>query len=212
MDLVPEICLDALRRLFASFSLRRQDRMCFRVRAFAKKDCLAVAKCAKVAFEYDYARAGQVATWMHRYFRPRASAVTLAAFEGSKCIGYTVALANRPRAPVRPRIEELAVLPEYRRRGVAETLMRSCLSTLQQDFQPVAVVLRTQSNNSAARALYEKLGFRVSSHLTAEENWDDSFDPDKIYGTEMVVLVKLLQQTRCRSLVLEHPVYLALNK
>ena len=116
-----------------------------------------------------------------------------AAFDKAQCVGYVVALANRHRAPMRPRIEELGVIPEYRRRGVADKLMQTCLARLERDFQPVAVEIRTEVDNWAARALYLKLGFRVSAHLTAEENCDDSMDEDKVYGLDMVVMLKRMK-------------------
>ena len=163
-------------------------------RPFVMRDLQAVARCAAAAFDGSCPVDWQ---WYERFLRfdlhPRNSAVAHAAFEKAQCVGYVVAMANRDRAPMRPRIEELGVIPEYRRRGVASRLMQNCLARLEHEYQPVAVEIRTQSDNQAARALYLKMGFRVNSHLTAEENYDDSMDEDKMYGTDMVVMLKRMK-------------------
>ena len=56
-------------------------------------------------------------------------------------------------------IIELMVRPDFRRRGLAEFLVRSAASTLRAQGEKV-VGLRVMSNNTPAIRLYSKLGFK----------------------------------------------------
>ena len=59
-------------------------------------------------------------------------------------------------------IEELAVHPAARRRGVADALLRRCESEAQ-DHGCDTLILQVTSDNSGAVALYQKAGYRVRS-------------------------------------------------
>jgi len=54
-------------------------------------------------------------------------------------------------------IANVAVLPDYRRRGIARTLMQAALDKVSQ--RGLFAVLQVDSDNDSARTLYESLGF-----------------------------------------------------
>ena len=61
-------------------------------------------------------------------------------------------------------IEDMWVEEGFRRRGLAEALLRKALVDIKEDFERDCLVLRkvfltTQAPNKAARSLYEKVGF-----------------------------------------------------
>ena len=55
-------------------------------------------------------------------------------------------------------ITNIAVLPDYRRRGIADKLINALISSTS-DIK--SYTLEVRESNTAARALYEKLGFAV---------------------------------------------------
>ena len=74
---------------------------------------------------------------------------------GGRVAGYAVACAEKRKAE----IASLAVDPEYRRRGVADALMRHTLRELcAAGARRVELMVRT--GNTAGAQLYRSLGFR----------------------------------------------------
>ena len=74
---------------------------------------------------------------------------------GGRIAGYAVACVDQRKAE----IASLAVHPDYRRRGVADALMRHTLAGLRADgVRRVELMVRT--GNAAAAQLYRALGFR----------------------------------------------------
>lgn len=55
----------------------------------------------------------------------------------------------------------IAVLPEYRRRGIAASLLERALKALKEDYGCEEVYLEVRISNSPAISLYQKLGFTV---------------------------------------------------
>jgi ribosomal-protein-alanine N-acetyltransferase len=60
----------------------------------------------------------------------------------------------------RAQINNIAIHPEYRRMGVAQAVMRQVLDQLKKT-EARLVTLEVRPSNSAARSLYNKLGFEV---------------------------------------------------
>ncbi len=58
-------------------------------------------------------------------------------------------------------ILNLAVLPEFRRRGIGSTLLREALNELRQLKPYVNITLEVRESNTAAIKLYEKFGFKI---------------------------------------------------
>ena len=74
---------------------------------------------------------------------------------GGRIAGYAVACADKRNAE----IASLAVHPDYRRRGVADALMRHTLAELSAaGVRRVELMVRTE--NLAGAQLYRSLGFR----------------------------------------------------
>jgi ribosomal-protein-alanine N-acetyltransferase len=73
-----------------------------------------------------------------------------------KVIAYMIYWKIRDEA----QINNIAVHPDYRRLGIAETLLRDVLAALRDDGV-VFVSLEVRPSNHPARVLYEKLGFQI---------------------------------------------------
>jgi ribosomal protein S18 acetylase RimI-like enzyme len=61
-------------------------------------------------------------------------------------------------------IANVAVYPEYRRRGIARRLMQAALEWV--DQKDASVILQVDADNGAAQALYESLGFEEQRAFT----------------------------------------------
>jgi len=60
----------------------------------------------------------------------------------------------------RGHIVSIAVLPEYRRRGIGTRLMQAAMRSLKEEYGAREVYLEVRVSNTPAIRLYEKLGFR----------------------------------------------------
>lgn len=58
-------------------------------------------------------------------------------------------------------IISIAILPEYRRRGLARSLLENALKILKEDYECEEAYLEVRVSNSAAISLYKKCGFTV---------------------------------------------------
>ena len=84
---------------------------------------------------------------------------TFTAFAGERVVG-SVAAWYRPGSRSGGRTEEVFVVPEWRRRGMARYLLKESLLYLRERGLAFAE-LEMDSENEPARALYESLGYRV---------------------------------------------------
>jgi ribosomal protein S18 acetylase RimI-like enzyme len=102
-------------------------------------------------------------TWRHLLgtARRRGSAVTLVALDGTLVIGALNTLLRRDGHTAR--LYSLAVDPQQRGRGIGGLLVRQ----LAEQLSPAITVLslEVRSDNLAARALYERLGFTLYENL-----------------------------------------------
>ena len=55
----------------------------------------------------------------------------------------------------------IAVLPEYRRRGIAKALLTQAMKALKEEYRCGEIYLEVRVSNTAAISLYQKLGFRI---------------------------------------------------
>ncbi len=95
-----------------------------------------------------------------RYPRPMLDALLPAAHLTAaeldrRLVGYQLSTQEGTEG----QIVRLAVLPEYRRRGVASRLLAEALNTFRRR-RVRRLSLNTQSDNLAAKMLYERFGFR----------------------------------------------------
>jgi len=85
----------------------------------------------------------------------------LVAEEDSKVLGYVVAQRDQDRAHVL----SIAVREDYRRRHVGSKLMRALFKTLRMNGIG-SIILEVRESNSAAKGLYQKLGFQPVGGLS----------------------------------------------
>ena len=78
----------------------------------------------------------------------------IVAMDGEKLVGYVGSQSVLGWADMM----NLAVAPEYRRCGIAETLVHSLIASLKEG-KNVCLTLEVRASNVPAIALYEKLGF-----------------------------------------------------
>ena len=81
-------------------------------------------------------------------------ALWLVAEENNKVVGYIGSQSVMGEADMM----NLAVAPEYRRKGIAEKLVMELVESLRQR-QVSSLTLEVRASNAPAIALYEKLGF-----------------------------------------------------
>ncbi len=74
--------------------------------------------------------------------------------EADRIAGYIIYWVIRDEA----QINNIAVHPDYRRRRIAENILRKVLDALKNDGIQF-VTLEVRAGNTGARALYDKLGF-----------------------------------------------------
>lgn len=84
-------------------------------------------------------------------------------------------------------IANLAVHPEYRRRGVAELLMVEAEARAR-DFGCKWAVLHVDERNVAGRRLYGKLGYRAVSR----QSWWEALVEGRGEGERLILMVKML--------------------
>jgi ribosomal-protein-alanine N-acetyltransferase len=84
----------------------------------------------------------------------KASSVCLGAFEGERLIGYVI----NSRYVDAWHIMNVAVDPDYRRRGIATRLLESVFESTRDD-QRRGYTLEVRVSNDRAISLYENLGF-----------------------------------------------------
>jgi len=109
-------------------------------------------------------------------------AFLVAEFEG-KIVGYIMTRVERSMGYMGgffPRkvghIVSIAVLPEFRRRGIATALMREAIGRLRELYKVKEVYLEVRVSNEPAIRLYEKLGFKKVRrlkyyYLDGEDAW-----------------------------------------
>lgn len=103
------------------------------------------------------------ATWRHLLgpAQRRGTSVTLVALSGERVVGALNALLRKGGHTAR--LYSLAVDPQERGRGIGGLLVRHLAEHLPTTI--TALSLEVRHDNSAARALYERLGFTVAEEL-----------------------------------------------
>ncbi len=92
-----------------------------------------------------------------------------------KVVGYIMpriewGFSNLRQLPVLVRkghVVSIAVLEEYRRRGIATALLNASMQSMKNDYKAEEVYLEVRVSNNPAIALYEKLGFSKVKVLKA---------------------------------------------
>jgi ribosomal protein S18 acetylase RimI-like enzyme len=125
----------------------------FVIRAARTKDfpeILAVWKAAGVSFSHG----GRESPEAFQRQRDRFPDLYLVATADDRIIGVVLGTHDHRRGW----INRLAVLPEYRRRGVAAALVSACEAAIRAHGIEIVAAL-VETTNVASRALFEKLGY-----------------------------------------------------
>ncbi|KAI5855219.1 acetyltransferase [Tricharina praecox] len=103
--------------------------------------------------------------YVYRYFLYQWGDLCYMAFDGDLLVGVVVGKLERHRGgPLRGYIAMLATKKEYRGNGIATKLVQMAIDAMKaQDADEVA--LETETTNTAAIKLYERLGFLRSKRL-----------------------------------------------
>ena len=80
----------------------------------------------------------------------------LVAMDGERIVGVILGSHDHRKGW----INRLAVLPEYRRRGIAADLVLACERALQAEGMEITAAL-IEEDNATSRLLFEKLGYRA---------------------------------------------------
>lgn len=111
-----------------------------------EKDCRELAELDKICFTVP---------WSEQSFFEETKnplATYLLAKEDGKIVGY----CGFWRVSGEAQITNIAVLPEYRRRKIAENLAKNMLEICKEDEQ---IILEVRKSNEIAISFYRKLGF-----------------------------------------------------
>ena len=119
------------------------------------RDLRAIAAIQRASFRRDLA----YKWWMLAFFWLTPGVTFLATYDGAVVTGAIIADLHRGRI----RIMNIAVDPEYRKRGVGTVLMQAVLH----QHPHASAVLMVQEHNTAAQSLYRQLGFQRSGYHAA---------------------------------------------
>jgi len=79
--------------------------------------------------------------------------------KGTEIVGFVAGSVKEDCGEPQGHISGIAVEPAFRRRGIATALLKRCEETFRREgFKRISLEVRP--SNSAARSLYEKLGFK----------------------------------------------------
>lgn len=99
------------------------------------------------------------------HLRAWGKAFVVAEVDG-KVVGYVMCRVESGLGFMRRKLTKLghvvsiAVLPDYRRRGIGMMMMEECIKRLKEYYDVSEVYLEVRVSNISAISLYEKLGFK----------------------------------------------------
>ena len=123
--------------------------MCITITAFSAEHVQAVADLETLCFSDPWS----VNSISSELTNPLS--LWIVALDGEKVAGYVGSQSVMGWADMM----NIAVAPEYRRKGIGEQLVRTLISRLK-DQQVTRLTLEVRVSNASAIALYEKLGFQ----------------------------------------------------
>lgn len=127
-----------------------------RIRRFKPSDLPSILKIEKISFGPD--------AWPPKLFREYAEAwpkLFLVAAAGRRIVGYSITCIVRQAAE----LASIAVLPEFRGRGVATSLLKAAINKVRREGI-AAMWLMVRPDNKTAASLYKKLGFVRTSRVS----------------------------------------------
>lgn len=115
-----------------------------------REDVSEIAELEKICFTLP---------WSEKSFRDEMAnklAIYFTAKDNGKCVGY----AGFWNVSGEGDVTNVAVLPEYRRRGVGSLLVAEMIKTAEK-LKLEVLTLEVRKSNTAAQKLYEKFGFEI---------------------------------------------------
>ena len=141
------------------------------IRAYREADLDAVAAIHSVSFPRQLRSSDWIAASFGAYPKTR---IYVAESDG-RIVGFamwTEKSGFRARAVLE--LEQIAVAPQHRRRGIAETLIHRSLSEVEKDLDSLKAVVVTTRADNAAQALYRKtLGAEVEATIASLYSGDE---------------------------------------
>ncbi|MCX9085837.1 MAG: N-acetyltransferase [Candidatus Methanoperedens sp.] len=138
------------------------------IRQATKDDLSALLSLEKICFKEETFHIHQI-----QYLLLKAKSIVLLAETDGNIVGSMIILLRKHI--LNARIYSLNVHPEYRRKGVASSLMDFALDQLEKKGYG-NISLETGINNNAARNLYFSKGFNIDRRLSNYySNGDDAF-------------------------------------
>lgn len=132
----------------------------FIIREASEEDILTVMNINRICLPENYSY-----TFFHSILKAYPKTFLVAEVD-SKIAGYIMCRVERILSKLeRFRIKKaghiisIAVLPEYRRRGIASTLIKKAMETLKKEYGCDEIFLEVRVTNNQAISLYKKLGF-----------------------------------------------------
>jgi [ribosomal protein S18]-alanine N-acetyltransferase len=155
-----------------------------RIRRFKASDLPSILKIEKTSFGPD--------AWPPKLFREYARAcpkLFLVAAAGRRIVGYSIACIARQAAE----LASIAVLPEFRGRGVATRLLKALMNKIRREGI-ASMWLMVRSDNKTAAALYRKLGFVRTSRVPGY--YEDGSPGTRMRAAVDICLERLARQPR----------------
>ena len=136
------------------------------------KDVPEIAELEKICFTLP---------WSEKSFRDEMAnrlAVYFTAKDNGKCVGY----AGFWNVSGEGDVTNVAVLPEYRRRGVGSSLVAEMIKTAEK-LKLEMLTLEVRKSNTAAQKLYEKFGFEILGERKRyySDNGEDAYIMTKTF-------------------------------
>ncbi len=146
-----------------------QQAWCEYVRAFnARRDLAALASLIEIAFQDELGAVDTRVVHNLRQMSAMSPAMWFLSSVGTSLSGFVwvergqllgnVSVNESPHHPGTWIISNVAVLPEYRRRGIASTLVDTAIAHVQQR-RGWRIILQVRADNNAALPLYQRRGF-----------------------------------------------------
>ncbi len=141
------------------------------IRAYREADLDAVAAIHSVSFPRQLRSSDWIAASFGAYPKTR---IYVAESDG-RIVGFAMWTEKSGfRAQAVLELEQIAVAPQHRRRGIAEALIQRSLSEVEKDLESLKAVVVTTRADSAAQALYRKtLGAEVEATIASLYSGDE---------------------------------------
>lgn len=119
------------------------------------RDLRAIAVIQRLSFRRELA----YKWWMLAFFWMMPGITFLVTHDRKTVTGAVIVDMDRGRV----RIMNIAVHPDYRKRGIGATLMQAVLN----QYPRISAVLMVEEHNTSAQSLYRQLGFQRSGYHAA---------------------------------------------